>query len=88
MATILLNWGMFSRRIGSLDTAKKLFEEAIVIRDKAFGKDHPAIAEAAEAYAQLQCDLGEFKYANQLASLALSNQNEFTGLTIPRWPTV
>ena len=77
MAIVLLNWGILARRLGDLDNAKRLIEEAMVIREKAFGKHHPAIAEAAEVYAQLQCDLGDFNRAMDLVSLALSIKTNF-----------
>ena len=59
VATSIHNLGQLAARTDDLDTARRHFERALVIEEKAFGPHHPHVLEELEALADVYRRLGD-----------------------------
>ena len=78
-ATMLMTMGRTYRRLGAYDKAQQLLEQALASGQKAFGVEHPRVAETLQYLGVVLADKGDYAAAGLRLEQALSMQRRLLG---------
>ena len=76
---LMMTIGQVYQGLGLYDVARTMFQLALKVREKQFGREHDGVAESLDALGQAQCQVGELDSAETSLQDALSIRQRLFG---------